>query len=1330
MKRKYFISMAAILALFITCRNPAVDIPPNIPQGTSYTVTFDKNHQDASGWTEANPRTKTVSPATTVDNMPLAPTRADYNFLKWTVDKNGIGSVFSATTTVNANITVYAQWQAKGGPMPTTYTIVLSTIGAVTGDSVTTSHLTSVEAGEPITISYTLADDKINNRLVFSGTKEDIEQVDEAGTGTRVYTVDEDDAIEGTITITATFTHSDKELDTIAFEGTGNITKTYGDAAFTRAVTVTGQGSGAITYSSDNPGVATVNSGTGTVTILKVGTTVITATKAADTTYEEATASYTLNVEKLQLTISVPNVTTTKQYDGNKTAAVSIGTLDNVVSGDTVNVLGSAEYNSANVVDAATITVTYSISGADTDNYIKPDNFIINGTITKAPGVTPSEVLTVATITHSSITVNPVSAPPTGQAVEYAIDTTTNPSSVWQPGTLFIGLQPETNYYVFARAKENANYQAGTIRTSAAIITDPTPPIPPVIVDFESDSLGNTTKYTYTGGGSNPTLSIVADPANSGQKSLRIVAGGYNQAAVIPITLPYSLGSWGTLTFRLYVSAGTVSNQTVNVYAGNQTSQFLQHGFGNPSDSQYPQFANLLLGQAQTSTTQNSWQNITIPIINPGSPINGYKNTVYLAIGMNQSDSITYHLDDITFAISSGFVPPYVPPAPTPPSTGAVRSGNYRNLFEEMGKTSAEVDARVQAIYNQLFVTGTTDQKIFIESVNDTAYIWTFDTDDVRSEGMSYGMMMCVQMDDRTRFDKLWKWARTHMYHADASNGAERKGFFAWKRNTNGGGGDNNNAPDGEFYFTTALLFASARWGDGTGIFNYGKEARQILHDMINRSGNESATPPMFRKSNHSSGVGMYMPVFQAYGNSYNFTDPSYHLPAFYDVWAIEIENGTQYHNEIWGSTAAAEADAEFYRRAAATSRAFFHTTVNSTTGLGPSYSNFDGSPTGSGAFAEFDYDAWRIALNIGFDYSWWAADPWQITQSDRIQSFFHSKGVESYGSLWTLDGQVRNNNSDHSPGLVGCNAVASLAASQAITWDFVEDFWNTSTTEGKYRYYDGCLYMMSLLHVSGNFKAYLSNGGTPPPPSSNISPTTATFDKNTAGANYKDIIVNMTLNDNTLLSIKNENTALTLSTHYTISGSTVTLKKEYLADLSNGTTTLTFTFSAGSARTIAITIGDTTGGGPIGETVTEYNFTTNPTVTVDYDKSNTDTFTAEVTNGVLKVTKVTNNHASPKLILPFDLGGTALGSYSKIRFVMRGVSGDLSNTSFIAQVSTNGTSYTQIGSVSTGSFGSTFANYDISIGSSTASGPITIKFYVDNKPAYVYEIQSIELIP
>ena len=354
------------------------------------------------------------------------------------------------------------------------------------------------------------------------------------------------------------------------------------------------------------------------------------------------------------------------------------------------------------------------------------------------------------------------------------------------------------------------------------------------------------------------------------------------------------------------------------------------------------------------------------------------------------------------------------------------------------------------------------------------AYIRDVGNNDVRSEGMSYGMMICVQLNKQTDFDRLWKWAKTYMYNDRAGPGGDgiknARGYFSWQCKTDGSRIDNGVAPDGDIYFATALLFASARWGNGTGIYNYGKEARCLLYDMLRRNTTLDGygKSAMFNTDNK-------MVVFSLWGGSANFTDPSYHLPSFYEVWAREIENGSGYWTEIWGSEVAAKADATFWRNAAQASRNFFPTTVNATTGLGPDYAEFSGAANAGGSsHNHFEYDAWRIAMNIAMDYSWWEKDAWQVSHATTIQNFFNGKGITTYGDRWTLDGTQRG--SDHSAGLVACNAVASLASTATSAGSFVTQLWNTAIPSGEWRYYNGCLYMMALLHCSGNFKAYLSN--------------------------------------------------------------------------------------------------------------------------------------------------------------------------------------------------------------------------------------------------------------
>ena len=487
---------------------------------------------------------------------------------------------------------------------------------------------------------------------------------------------------------------------------------------------------------------------------------------------------------------------------------------------------------------------------------------------------------------------------------------------------------------------------------------------------------------------------------------------------------------------------------------------------------------------------------------------------------------------------------PAPPEAPVPVG-GAVKTGQYRNMFKELGYSEKEINAKVEEAWDKFFY-GTEDERIYYPVGNDMAYIYTADTNDVRSEGMSYGMMICVQMDKQEEFNRLWKWAKTYMHHKDG----ERKGYFAWQCGTDGSKKDQNPAPDGEEYFVTSLFFASARWGDGDGIYDYKAQAQEILDDIMSRNDSGGGVVNMFNSSHK-------MVVFVPYGNSALYTDPSYHLPAFYEVWA-----------EL------ADKNNEFWREAAQVSRDYFKKATNATTGLGPDYSEFSGEPKREGNHGDFRFDAWRIAGNIACDYAWWGKDNWATTHADRIQAFFAEQGVESYKNQYAVDGKELEG--DHSPGLVAMNATASLAASDKKAWAFLEDFWNISPTTGKYRYYDGCLYMMGLLHCSGRFRAWLPDGTTPSV-SSTIAADSTEFDKETA--KQKPIHVTMTLNGNTLTKIQNEGNALVQDKDYTIQGDVVTIKKEYLAAQKTGKISLYFVFSAGRKAVLSVAIKDTTPG-------------------------------------------------------------------------------------------------------------------------------------------------------
>jgi oligosaccharide reducing-end xylanase len=246
-----------------------------------------------------------------------------------------------------------------------------------------------------------------------------------------------------------------------------------------------------------------------------------------------------------------------------------------------------------------------------------------------------------------------------------------------------------------------------------------------------------------------------------------------------------------------------------------------------------------------------------------------------------------------------------------------------------------------------------------------------------------------------------------------------------------------------------SLMFASARWGNGEGIFDYKSEAQEILGTMLHKEDTKNDLATNMFNLEHKQIV--FVPKIGRYSN---FTDPSYHLPAYYELWAR------------W-----AEQDNEFWAQAAQTSREYFQKAAHPITGLMPDYANFDGTPYDSVDHQDFRFDAWRTLSNVAVDYSWFATDPWQVDQSNRVLKFLTSQGINSYPNQFTLDGSPLS--TDHSTGLVSTAAVAALAADREIGEPFVQELWDVQIPTGKWRYYDGMLYMLGLLHVSGNFNIY-----------------------------------------------------------------------------------------------------------------------------------------------------------------------------------------------------------------------------------------------------------------
>jgi oligosaccharide reducing-end xylanase len=435
--------------------------------------------------------------------------------------------------------------------------------------------------------------------------------------------------------------------------------------------------------------------------------------------------------------------------------------------------------------------------------------------------------------------------------------------------------------------------------------------------------------------------------------------------------------------------------------------------------------------------------------------------------------------------------------AAAPPETH-----HYHDLFvEQLGHSPADVQARIAHGFEQLFHGDGQEQRVYFETganANGTlAYVTDWANNDARTEGMSYGMMIAVQLGKKREFDALWNWSRTYMLITDPQDPSV--GYFAWSMNTDGTPRSTGAAPDGEEYYVMALYFAAHRWGNGKGIYNYQQEADRILRGMRHHpllTGTppfriHAADPPFVQpdtpwpspnsrramadaakegrswpppRPNRTPGPVTVGPMVDEAHRMIRFvpetnvpgTDASYHLPGFYELWAR------------WGP----KEDRIFWATAADTSRRLFAYVTDPMTGLAPDRNNFDMSPAlgRDGQPVPFGYDSWRTVSNWSVDYSWWHKDVQEPVLSERVQKFLFSQGIQQFADRYTLSGRPLSTR--HSPGMVAAAAVGSLAAPPGpISKAFLQELWEMPVPSGEQRYFDGMLYLMSMMHVGGEFR-------------------------------------------------------------------------------------------------------------------------------------------------------------------------------------------------------------------------------------------------------------------
>jgi len=376
---------------------------------------------------------------------------------------------------------------------------------------------------------------------------------------------------------------------------------------------------------------------------------------------------------------------------------------------------------------------------------------------------------------------------------------------------------------------------------------------------------------------------------------------------------------------------------------------------------------------------------------------------------------------------------------PSPPAEEPAGTGGLPNVLEERHRIPiSQVNARLNDAFLQLFFGDPETEAVFFDQGDGTAYIQDIANGDVRTDSMAYGMLVTVHLDHREVFDKLWGWAKEHML----STSGPSAGLLRWRCDTSGENCAAAAATDASSIIATTLFTAETRWG-AAGDHAYGEDALALLDAMVAieaRNGGvvdgvvdcfdeEAALPRLSSRSPEEEVAVDYL------------------MPAFYEVWARHDRDR-----------------AELWTRAAENARDLLSRVAHPETGLLPEVVSYSGSPDSERG--NYRATTARTLLNLALDHLWFGPFDWVVEQNERRLDFFLEQGVDEYVSEYTIAGEplVSFNTAAHRS-LVALAAGTSESSKHDV---FLEVLLDEPVPTGSFRYYDGMLYMISLLVLSG----------------------------------------------------------------------------------------------------------------------------------------------------------------------------------------------------------------------------------------------------------------------
>ena len=379
---------------------------------------------------------------------------------------------------------------------------------------------------------------------------------------------------------------------------------------------------------------------------------------------------------------------------------------------------------------------------------------------------------------------------------------------------------------------------------------------------------------------------------------------------------------------------------------------------------------------------------------------------------------------------------------------------SYPNpLRDVLGQSDSAISDKIEATFNQLFHGDPSTQAIFFPVGEDEANIQDiYHSNEVRTEGIGYAMIITVELDKQLEFDQLWRYAKSELMETSGAT----QGYFKSYCDTSADGSTSPGRcldPFGLEQFVMALIFAHDRWEpDGpssdAGTIDYEADVWMLLDVMRYK---ERDNGGIVDSVTNSFDDATHLVFNEPLTTSSNFTRPSAEMPAYYELWAEATRD-------------------PFWSAAATSARVYWKSVANADTGLMPIRAYFSGQPVTD--WDMFGPEGYRTQLNMVLDQIWNGNEVWERTEADALIGFFNNIGIGVYGKSYRLDGTVI----DPTVGdvaLTASNGMTAMISSNGNSEAFMSAIYYTVTPTGQSRYYAGLLDLLALMVLSGHYRVY-----------------------------------------------------------------------------------------------------------------------------------------------------------------------------------------------------------------------------------------------------------------